>query len=581
MPDIRLQDYCDGIAGLINGGQYKAAIAHCQHILGHYPDHVETSSLLGRAYLGSGMLREATEMLERALAADPENVAAHRGLAEILALQGSVTEAIQQLGWAYELAPGEVQVRDMLQRLNAQRAGPKQATLRLSRGALGALYARNGLWEKAIGELRVLLAQDSQRPHTGVALAEALWHTGKRAEAVETCLRIIETNPACLKANLILGEIWLQSGHQEAGQDRLERVRALDPENLVAQQLMGQHSPLRPETVLIPSLDPDDDTVASPPASSDEPDLSMLPDWLQELENGESPSPTQASDAPSRPDLAGMEIPGDHPPPLARTERGKHAAAEPQHGDLEEVPEWLLALDASLRGPEAADGTEDPSLLASKSEDRLPDWLVQLAPAHTATDDLPWWLEPDLEEAGEEGAPRPVSAAATPALPEDERDRSGPPGSKAEEESSSRPPDDGRPEWVREMEAIAGVMPRQAIEEPSSEVPSSRGPGVDTSIAAASDAVTEPLALVELARSMQEAGDWTGALDCYSTLVARKQAGPRVIGHLEELLHSEAEQARVCELLGDAHRQEGKLDEALKMYRRARQAIIDRQSQKP
>ena len=80
MPDIRLQDYVANIKELIRSVRLDEAIAHSQHILRHYPKHIETYSLLGEACLEKEMYREAIEFFQRTLGADPENLIARVGL---------------------------------------------------------------------------------------------------------------------------------------------------------------------------------------------------------------------------------------------------------------------------------------------------------------------------------------------------------------------------------------------------------------------------------------------------------------------------------------------------------------------
>jgi len=64
MSDIRLQDYVAKIKTLIRNGQHDEAIAHCQHILTHYPKHIETYSLLGEICLEKEMYRESIEFFQ-------------------------------------------------------------------------------------------------------------------------------------------------------------------------------------------------------------------------------------------------------------------------------------------------------------------------------------------------------------------------------------------------------------------------------------------------------------------------------------------------------------------------------------
>jgi tetratricopeptide (TPR) repeat protein len=254
MSEIRLQEYTAQIKALIQDDLHDEAIAHCQHILRYYPRHIETYCLLGEACLEKGMYREAIEFFQRTLSADPENFVARVGLGIIYDEQGALAEAIWQMERAFELAPGNAEVRRELQRLYTQRDGVEKTRLKLTRAALGHLYARNGLYERAISEFRAVLRQDPELPSIRVALIEALWREGRRLEAVETCLDLLEALPNCLKANLILGEIWMRGGNEDDGEARLNIARSLDPENLVAQEMMGRDSPLPYEEVLIPEL---------------------------------------------------------------------------------------------------------------------------------------------------------------------------------------------------------------------------------------------------------------------------------------------------------------------------------------
>ena len=64
---------------------------------------------------------------------------------------------------------------------------------------------------------------------------------------------MLDRQPYCLKANLILGEIWTSSGREE-GQVYLRRAEALDPESRMASQLFGDASPIPARQVPIAPL---------------------------------------------------------------------------------------------------------------------------------------------------------------------------------------------------------------------------------------------------------------------------------------------------------------------------------------
>ncbi|MGD9315565.1 MAG: tetratricopeptide repeat protein [Anaerolineae bacterium] len=453
MPDIRLQDYVDKIRDMIREVRLDEAIGHSQHILRHYPKHIETYCLLGEACLEKEMYRDAIESFQRALSADPESLIARVGLSVIYDEQGALPEAIWQLERAFELAPGNAEVRQELQRLYVRHGAGEQSRLKLTRGALGRLYSRNGLYERAIGEFQAVLRQDPDLPDVRVALAEALWREGRRLEAVEVCLEILEALPNSLKANLILGEIWTQGGNEEAGEEKLEVARSLDPENRIAQEMMGSESPLPLEEILIPELESVTDRFE--PVGPAEVAMAAAAGQLLDEEAEE---------------LA-EEI------PLAETAE----ALAPE----EELPDWLRDVGVAVEDEPALDLEADALALEAEPEDELaveemPEWLQEFvgeeAPAaaeelaeEAETDQAPEWLpEPeeaeDQDEAARPEAEVPVGAVglgaglaagvmvAAGVMKEEDEDTE-------EFEELAAPVDDEVPDWLQEL-----VEPEEPIE---------------------------------------------------------------------------------------------------------------------
>ncbi|MBN1658473.1 MAG: tetratricopeptide repeat protein, partial [Anaerolineae bacterium] len=392
MPEIRLQEYTAKIKELIHNDLHDDAIAHCQHILRHHPKHIETYSLLGEACLEKQMLREAIEFFQRTLSADPESFIARVGLGIIYDAQGAFPEAVWQFERAFELAPGNSEVRRELQRLYAQRDGAEKTRLKLTRGALGRLYSRNGLYERAIAEFHAVLRDEPDLPDVRVALAEALWREGRRLEAVETCLDILEALPNCLKANLILGEIWVRGGHEDAGEDKLRLARELDPENLMAQELMGRESPLPPQEVYLEERTGAPQEFGVAPAGEEEllpavwgmaeegaVDIvegaardewdtgEAMPDWMQEMGMAATAA-AQGDVGPEGTEQEGEMLPdwlqelmGDEIP-SGQEEVAPLPSGGPAMGDQEieegEIPDWLHAMDLQREEPRLAEEVE-------------------------------------------------------------------------------------------------------------------------------------------------------------------------------------------------------------------------------
>ena len=332
MAEVTLSKYCDEAKELIRADSYDQAIAICRHILKHHPKYVRAYRLLGEACLEKGDYVEAANFFKRVLGADMEDMVVYVGLGIIFDEQSALDEAIWQLEQAFELSPGNAEIRGELQRLYGDRDGAPPPKLKLTSAALGRLYLREELYQRAIDEFRGVLEEDPKRPAIQIALAQALWWSDQRQEAAKVCEEILETYPNCLKANLILGEILLSSGREEEGKALLETAQAMDPENVVAQELFREESPLSAESMTVPRLD---DT--------------SLEKEIEDLRS-EMPSP-----------VGGTE-PGDGAPPY-----------RPREGPEEVMPDWLRSLQEEERESAGEELTSPPESQV------MPDWLQQLA----------------------------------------------------------------------------------------------------------------------------------------------------------------------------------------------------------
>lgn len=248
-----LRGHCDKAREQLRAGEYDRAIAHCRALLMLYPRCVPAYTIMGEAYLAKGEHAEAANLFRRALGADPEATIPYAGLGLIYEERGLLEEAIWQLERAFELAPHNKEIRASLLDLYTQRDATLLSRIELTRAGLARIYARGHLYPKAIGEFRDLLRKEPMRMDLRVALAEALWRDGRYEGAAVVCQGILDLAPNCLKANLILGEIWLRDKDHEAdGRALLDQAQMLDPENAVAQSLFGDRSPLAPRIVPVP-----------------------------------------------------------------------------------------------------------------------------------------------------------------------------------------------------------------------------------------------------------------------------------------------------------------------------------------
>ncbi|TKJ31453.1 MAG: hypothetical protein CEE40_01305 [Chloroflexi bacterium B3_Chlor] len=478
MAEITLSEYCEEAKKLIRADSYDQAIAICRHILRHFPKHVRSYRLLGEASLEKGDYVEAANLFKRVLSVDLEDVVVYVGLSIVYDEEGALEEAIWQLERAFELSPGNAEIRKELQRLYGERDGTAPPKLKLTPAALGRLYLREGLYQRAVDELKSVLQEDPERSDIQATLAQALWWSEQRREAAEVCEHILEKFPNSLKANLILGEILLNGGREE-GRTLLRTAQAIDPENIVSQELFREQSPLPLETVRIPRLGATElqeqaeeiSLEAAPAAKETEPEAApplipeeelegAMPDWLRKLQEGEKEPTTEgaasAIEAKEMPDWL-RELAED------KTVEPEAAAAIGEHGlpaGEEEMPDWVGELraapeaaqpeEASLpSGPDEAGVEEEPALEGMKGqsqvttppEEELPSAEEEEAVASEAT-------LADLQETVPDDSASIDEIMAWMERARDQTDEEEPSEEQIEEGPT---PSDEAPGWLREL----------------------------------------------------------------------------------------------------------------------------------
>jgi tetratricopeptide (TPR) repeat protein len=432
---VTLTAYADQVRELIRNDRNDEAIAICKHILRYYPKYLDAYRQLGEALLEKGRQEEAKDLFRRVLSADPENVAAYAGLAVILEQEQLVAEATWHMERAYELSPANLALHQELHRLYYELDGRPRARLKLTPGALARLYIQEGLYAQAIQELSALVAQNEARFDARVALAETLWQVGQMRQAAEVAQALLKPLPYCLKANLILGTVWKETGLAESEQ-YLQRAQELDPTNQVAQQIFGARSPL-------PPLQP------------------RVPRYVEG-----APAPTPEAVAPS--ETITIETPAE---PIREPEVGEVAIKPPVFDTT--LPPWLLTPMPELGEEKVAPlPPTEPSAAAPvetaqpEMPQETPDWLAQLRQAGETVAETPAATEETVLPPWTREETKPEPAAATPSWIEEIQTATETPAPQEE----IAPEETSLPSWIaqaKQKEEIVSPVP----EAPAPEVP--------------------------------------------------------------------------------------------------------------
>jgi tetratricopeptide (TPR) repeat protein len=379
-------------------------------------------------------------MFRRVLSANPEDMIAWVGLSEVYNKHNELDAAVWYLERAFELSADTKAIEEALRQLYSRRDGAEVQKAPLTPGALARLYLKGDLLSRAISDFRALLSEHPERADLQIALAEALWRNDQRLEASEVCQKVLDELPYCLKANLILGNIWISSGREE-GQAYLRRAQALDPENRMAQDLFGDESPLSAQEIQITPL-------TYKPVTEQE-----RPEWMAEVESVSAPPPLTDKEA-ALVDItaaleAQIEIPSwlediaiDEEPPASVSLGPAESPGAQMPGEAEpapvEAPAWLAGVAGEIEESPAADQLEPsaeegaPEWLAGlggepigdegEAEGQTPEWLSDLgidaageappASAEGPVEETPEWVSDLGTDVAGEAAPAPVEGPA-------------------------------------------------------------------------------------------------------------------------------------------------------------------------
>ncbi len=290
-----------------------------------------------------------------------------------------------------------------------------------------------------------------------------------------------------------------------------------------------------------------------------------LPSWLKApVEEAPAPAPALKAEEEEEEELPSwLKAPVEEAPAPA-------PALKAEEEEEEELPSWLKA---------PVEEAPAPALKAEEEEEEeLPSWLkapVEEAPAPALKaeeeEELPSWLKAPVEEAP---APAPAVPAPPPAVEEVPL--------PSWLQAPAEPVDAGLEEFLKTTAPAAPPAPEPAMPPaPAPAVPPVSKPEPVSAPAPAPAPVAPPtpvaageaLPQLQTARQHLSANEIDAALQVYERLVAGGQLLDETARDLNGLLKSLGPRAkagpRVRRLLGDTFMAQGKLQEALEMYRTA------------
>jgi cytochrome c-type biogenesis protein CcmH/NrfG len=458
MAVISLRSYNHEIEGMIDNGQLDEAVAHCRHILATFPKHIASYRLLGKAHLEQQRISDATDIFQRVLTAIPDDFISNVGMSIIREDENNLDAAIWHMEMAYEAQPANIAIQDELRRLYGRRDGTQPPKVRLTRGALARMYAKGGLFDQAIAELRAAISEDPNRPDLQVLLAQMFYQTSQRVEAVETCVKVLKKLPLCLEANRILAVSLPETEGSDAVKNYRQIVISMDPYYAFAESDAISSEQVPENAVNIERLEwksgiqigetPNQPTWAtSLGISIDKPVDEKIPDWLKSAE-APAPGSTNEKAAPnvspfiwdtqevekiitdtSKPegdipdwmkDAGWKPATGEATSPLEETKPPESSADDSTSDDLEQanIPEWLSGI-----APEGVLGEEKQDL-QPKEDDITNPWLEPHQPG--PTDSIIQWLDEK----------KPVAPATPP----------------PQEENLAMLPEDEIPDWLKDID---------------------------------------------------------------------------------------------------------------------------------
>lgn len=528
----------DGALSEVNdwtsSADYEQAIARCNELAAFYPDALRLMQTRARACELSGDMAHAVEDYRRILDITPADARAMVGLARCHADTGQHAEAIISAQQALAFLPNDP---------DAVRIAGDEEQSPIGRGQLTLVrsWHLGGLTNRAFTAIRRMHDDAPDRTDVQVVLAEMLWRSGFNITTIELCQRILDAQPDCLNAHVILATLWKHIGNTEIALLHQAAVDRLDPDFRATREWLGdaapyiaREAPAHPQLVALPEMEQVTDH-----DSAGERDRSA---WVDELIAAASPVP------PVAPDSATASAPlvsenGKGAPVDVETasdsERIRPTPLEwtPAHND-DDMPAWLTALRTQKPKPMPPEAETDTEDTQPSERDAIESGQVN-KPTQTA----------EATKGSSEAAPvANVDGALISGTPvPDVAPALNAPHNGAKPDTESSQPEAG--------EAVAAAVSPPPRKRPHRiRTGKIRPPAEDQ---------------LEQAHQALAAGDYESAANHYAMLVSAGKKLDIVLTELDAATQRYPHVRRFYTLLGDVYKQMGEINAALLAYHRA------------
>ena len=242
MAEISLRAYQDKIANLSADNRFDEVIAHARHILKAHPKNLRAYEQLGGALFAKSRWAEAADVLRRTLGARPQEFETHLRLAQSYQHLEQVDRAIWHAERALDQMPNDERTISLIRTLYRRHRNEEIERLQLTAGALAQQHIRGNLLAEALDTLNAALEGNPGRLDLQLLRARTLWLDGRRMDAAESAVEILEQLPYAIDANRIMTELWLAEQRPSDAQIYLKRIEELDP-YLAHQLAAGEPAP--------------------------------------------------------------------------------------------------------------------------------------------------------------------------------------------------------------------------------------------------------------------------------------------------------------------------------------------------